>query len=119
MYKESNIVSKEGGLNLREPPWSGVRVPNCSAFLKMKFRGSIASRNNSGESGAPCLKPLAWWIAWPGQPFNKTFEVEVEKREDNQFLHLIPKPKVVRTSSMYCQLTESKAFEMSSLSMIG
>lgn len=98
--------------------WSGPdgREDNrfaSSAFLRIRVSGSMARTNSIGDSGSPCLNPLACSIGGPGFPLSRICEVEVWKSEHTHSRHLLPKPKACRVSKRNCQLMESNALLIS------
>ena len=60
------------------PTWNPRIRLHSSAFFKSLLRTSIIKRNNSGDSGSPCLHPREHPKKPSGDPFTRT-----EKRIDS------------------------------------
>ena len=94
---------------------NGVSVSLISALLINAFRASIASTNSNGESGSPCLNPLAWQIRRPRDPFRMIFVLAVDSMTEIQFVHRFEKPMCPNSCKRKVQSRESKALAMSIL----
>jgi len=72
----------------------------------------MAIMNNKGDSGLPCLRPLACEILRLGLPFMRILDDEVPSIAEIQFRHFVLKPRMVNTSSKYGHSMESNALEI-------
>lgn len=94
---------------------TGWRTPFYATTSMIRWRGSMASMNRSGDSGSPYHSPLACRIPSVSCPFTSTFDDAVLRNVAIQSRHLVMNPSSCMTSSRNGQLMESKALEISSL----
>ena len=87
--------------------------PKLSAALNIALSASMAITNKSGESGSPCLKPLAWQILRPGMPLRIIRVLAVERSKEIQLIQRREKPMCSSNRNKNDQLTVSNALAMS------
>jgi hypothetical protein len=79
-------------LNLAARPFSLLSKPVSVAFCRRRLRGSMARMKRRGDKGSPCRSPLPCWIGCSGTPLSITVEVEEERSDVIQLIHLVGNP---------------------------
>lgn len=98
--------------------FSSDNKPTDLAFNIITCIVSITRTNSNGDSGSPCLNPLAGLIGADSIPLISILVSAVKKSAASQDLHRGPKPLYFNMSRRKHHDTVSNAFEMSSLRKI-
>lgn len=100
-----------------DPNWTPIMIPSEKAFMSSSCNTCVVMMNKRGEIGSPYRNPLSMLNSFEGLPFISTDCLVEETIEWIQDLHFIRKPMCWRVPRRNTQLTVSKAFSKSSLSI--
>ena len=91
-------------------PW---KSPELMADINAMINPSATRRNNRGERGHPCLRPLSEKKKGEAALLIRTTNVTVDMQTIIHLMKGTSNPRCVSSSVMKDQLTRSKAFERS------